>query len=301
MARRKLELWNIHASDIDRVAREGSASRTMDIRAPQSGYLLHKNLVEGARVTAGTDLYRIGNLDRIWVTAEVYEADSPWVAVGQPAQMELTNIQGEVVEGRVSYIYPTLNPVSRTMTVRLEYDNPGLRLKPGMFATVYIQFQRRDDVVAVPSEAILNSGQRKLVFVAHGRGSFEPREITTGLVGDRDLTEVTAGLEAGDLVVVSGQFLLDSESQLKEALRKIKAGVPDVAEGAADSAHPLNVYSCPMHPEVLADGAGRCPDCGMDLVERPGTDAEREEVYGGGGAADTQRCSRCSGCRGRTC
>jgi Cu(I)/Ag(I) efflux system membrane fusion protein/cobalt-zinc-cadmium efflux system membrane fusion protein len=287
-ARRKLELWDVTSRDIDHIAQTGASTRTIPIRAPQAGYLLHKNVVEGARIKAGTDLYRIGNLDRIWVTAEIYEADSPWVEVGQPAQMELTNIQGEVIGGEVSYIYPTLNPISRTLSVRLEFDNPGIRLKPGMFATVHIQYQQQDDVVAVPSEAILDSGRRKLVFVAHGRGSYEPREVTTGLVGDRSLTEVVSGLEAGELVVVSGQFLLDSESQLNEALRKIMAGVDGAGAAAGEHDHPDTLYSCPMHPEVLADGEGRCPTCGMDLVERPGTHDELEEVYMTSGAQPGQ-------------
>lgn len=287
-ARRKLELWNISSWDIHRIVEAGVSRRTVAIRAPQSGFLLHKNVVEGARVKGGTDLYRIGNLDRIWVTAEIYEADTPWVEVGQPAQMELTNIQGEVLEGEVSYIYPTLNPVSRTMTVRLEFENPGVRLKPGMFATVHVQFRRKDDVIAVPSEAILSSGRRKLVFVAHGKGAFEPREVTTGLVGDRELTEVLTGLDDGELVVTSGQFLLDSESQLKEALAKILAAVDEQDLAPVEHDHASTVYSCPMHPEVLADDEGRCPKCGMDLVERPGTDDELRQIYMDKGALPGQ-------------
>ena len=113
--------------------------------------------------------------------------------------------------------------MSRTLTVRLEFENPDMRLKPGMFATVYIQFRRLDDVVAIPTEAILDSGRRKIVFVSVGGGRFEPREIVTGLTGDHHMTEVLSGLAEGDQVVVSGQFLLDSESQLQEAIRKLTA------------------------------------------------------------------------------
>ena len=276
-ARKKLELWDLSSRDLDAVAAGGEARRTLPIRAPQAGFVLHKNLVEGAAVSAGQDLYRIGNLQRIWVTAEVYEHDAPWVEVGQPAQLELTNLQGQVVEGQVSYIYPTLNDKSRTLTVRLEFDNPGVRLKPGMFATVYIEYRRMDDVIAVPTAAILHSGQRQVVFVALGSGRYEPREITTGLVGDRRLTEVLSGLEAGDVVVTSGQFLLDSESQLQEALAKMQAGR---AGGHAGHDHSAEVWSCPMHPEVLSAEAGRCGECGMDLEQRAGTDAELEQVYG---------------------
>jgi Cu(I)/Ag(I) efflux system membrane fusion protein/cobalt-zinc-cadmium efflux system membrane fusion protein len=148
--------------------------------------------------------------------------------------MELSYEEGKVLEGKVAYIYPTLHEMTRTLSVRLEFENPDLRLKPGMFATVYIQFRRRDDVVAVPTEAILDSGRRKIVFVSVGEGHFEPREIVTGLTGDHHLTEVISGLEEGEEVVVSGQFLLDSESQLQEAIRKMLARRSRVsAEGGA--------------------------------------------------------------------
>jgi Cu(I)/Ag(I) efflux system membrane fusion protein/cobalt-zinc-cadmium efflux system membrane fusion protein len=145
------------------------------------------------------------------------------VEVGQPARMELSYEEGEVLEGKVAYIYPTLHEMTRTLTVRLEFENPDMRLKPGMFATVYIQSHRRDDVVAVPTEAILDSGRRKIVFVSIGAGRFEPREIVTGLTGDQYLTEVLSGIEPGEEIVVSAQFLLDSESQLQEAIRKMLA------------------------------------------------------------------------------
>ncbi len=280
-ARRKLELWDIAGYDIRKLEEAGEASRTMTIRAPQAGFVLHKNVVEGARVMAGNDLYRIGNLQRIWVTAEVYEHDAPWVDVGQPAQLELTNLTDQVVEGEVSYIYPTLNEKSRTLTVRLEFDNPGVKLKPGMFATVYIEYRKKDDTLAVPTEAILHSGRRKLVFVAHGEGRFEPREVTTGLQGDHRMTEVTSGLAEGDLVVTSGQFLVDSESQLQEALKKILASAKGEDTAAAtEHDHPDTVWSCPMHPDVVSDEKGRCPECGMFLEERRGTPEERHQVYG---------------------
>jgi Cu(I)/Ag(I) efflux system membrane fusion protein len=281
-ARRKLELWGLAAWDLDRLAEAGEASRTVPVRATAAGYVLHKDLVEGGRVRAGQDLYRLGDLQRIWVTSEVYEHDAPWVEVGQPAQMELSHLPGRAFEGEVSYIYPTLDPDTRTLTVRLEFDNPGVQLKPGMFATVYIQSRRLDDVVAVPTSAVLHSGRRQLVFVALGQGRFEPREVVTGLQGDHRMTEVIQGLAPGEEVVVSSQFLIDSESQLQEALARLMAGAAS-APGAAvradrgdqdhsdqheGTARP-GQYSCPMHPEVISDEPGRCPDCGMFLEQVP--------------------------------
>ena len=154
-----------------------------------------------------------------------------------------------------------------------------MRLKPGMFDTVYIQYRRKDNVIAVPTSAILHSGRQKLVFVAKGSGRFEPREVQTGLQGDHRLTEVLEGLSAGDQVVVNGQFLIDSESQLQEALRKLSTSAPE------PEAAPVTVWSCPMHPEVLSDTKDRCPDCGMFLEERTGTEAELAEVRGDAGTA----------------
>lgn len=275
-ARRKLELWDIAPRDIAAIEASGEAAHTMSVRAPSSGYVLHKNLVEGGRVDAGKDLYRIGNLQRIWVTAEVYEHDAPWIETDQPAQLELTNLAGQVVDGHVAYIYPTLNPRSRTLTVRLEFDNPGVRLKPGMFATVYIQYQRKDDVVAVPTEAIVHSGRRQLVFVSKPGGRFEAREISTGLQGDHRMTEVTSGLEDGDVVVTSGQFLIDSESQLQEALQKMLAA--ELGTDVPAEPSPPTLHACPMHPAITSPNPGKCTDCGMHLVPRAATTEERRAL-----------------------
>jgi Cu(I)/Ag(I) efflux system membrane fusion protein/cobalt-zinc-cadmium efflux system membrane fusion protein len=270
-ARRKLELLDFGKADIDAIEHDRRSRRALPIRAPRSGFILKKNVVEGAYVQEGRDLYRIGDLSRIWVTAKIYEHDAPWVEVGQLAQMELAYEPGKVIEGRVAYIYPTLDKPSRTLSVRLEFENPGNRLKPGMFATVYIQFQRRDDVLVVPTEAIIHSGIRQLVFTTPDDGHFEPREITTGLVGDRQGTEVLSGLDEGDLIVVSGQFLIDSESQLNEAIRKMleRRSADTVPPEEADSTAAATVWSCPMHPDVVSEEFGRCPICGMDLEKRP--------------------------------
>ncbi len=282
-ARRRLEFWNLSKSQIDRIGAEGKAMRTITVVAPQTGYVLLKNVVQGARVKAGTDLYRIGNLAKIWVNAEVYEFDAPWVMLGEKATMELSFQHGKIYKGTVAYIYPTLNPKSRTLTVRLEFDNPGLSLKPGMFATVRIEAQRKDDVILVPTESIIHSGTRQLVFVAVKLGHYEMREITTGLVGDRYTTEVLTGLRKGERVVTSGQFLLDSESQLQEAVQKLLAArlhakekrVRATSSKSVNSdehdgheGHSDKYYTCGMHPQIVQDGPGSCPICGMDLTPK---------------------------------
>jgi len=220
-ARARLDHWDLPGAAIRAVEQRGKAPRTLTIRAPRSGFLLHKSVVEGARASAGQDLMRIGRLDAIWVQAQVYEIDAPWVRPGQRATMELSFARGKHYEGKVSYIYPTLDPGTRTLTVRLEFRNPGLQLKPGMFTTVRIETRHLSDVLAVPAEAILRSGERHIVFVARGLGKYEPRQVVTGLVGAGHMTEVESGLREGETVVLSGQFLLDSESKLQEAMQKL--------------------------------------------------------------------------------
>ena len=274
-ARSRLRNWDVPSSVIDGAIKDGASRRTIPVIAPRSGFVLHKNVVEGARVNAGTDLYRIGNLQSIWVRTEVYEHDAAWVKAKQKASMEMTFAAGRQIVGMVDYVYPTLNTKSRTVTVRLEFPNPGLELKPGMFATVLIETRRKDDALIIPTEAIIHSGERQLVFVSRGIGRYEPRDIDTGVVGDRHLTEVLDGLREGERVVLSGQFLLDSESQLQEAINKLLEARLQKASGEDHSAHEHarsvedGMYDCPMHPEIVQQGPGSCPICGMFLEPMP--------------------------------
>ena len=271
-ARRRLAFWDIGPGTLKRIARRGKAMRTVTISAPRSGYVLHKKVVVGTKVNAGQDLFRIGKLDAIWVHAQVYEWDAPWVRVGQEASMELSFEKGKRYEGKVKYIYPTLNMHTRTLKVRLEFVNPGLRLKPGMFATVWIKTREKSNTLVAPTESIIHSGARNLVFVALAElGKYEPRQVTTGMAGDGHVTEVLGGLKAGETVVVSGQFLLDSESQLQEAMQKLLAARLQArgarsAERGTRSAGP--VWTCPLHPRIAEDKAGECVICGMELTEK---------------------------------
>jgi multidrug efflux pump subunit AcrA (membrane-fusion protein) len=280
-AAERVRLWGIPRSVLDKVAKQQKVERVILIRAPRGGYILHKNVVEGARVVAGTDLYRIGNLKTIWVNTEIYEFDAPWIQVGQPATMELSYQRGKKFSGRVNYIYPTLNRNSRTLTVRLVFENPGINLKPGMFATVRIEAQHKDGVLIIPTEAIIHSGERQIVFTTREIGKYQPRDIVTGLEGDDHVTEILSGLSEGDTVVTSGQFLLDSESQLQEAMQKFLADRLQVKQGAkthqADEDHQKagpaagqdeTFWTCPMHPQIIRDKPGTCPICKMDLVEK---------------------------------
>jgi Cu(I)/Ag(I) efflux system membrane fusion protein/cobalt-zinc-cadmium efflux system membrane fusion protein len=290
-ARARLSFWDLGAGTLKRIEQRGKALRTLTIGSPRSGYVLHKNVVVGTRVNAGQDLFRIGKLDAIWVHAQVYEWDAPWIRLGQKASMELSFEKGRQYHGKVSYIYPTLNTRTRTLMVRLEFVNPQLQLKPGMFTTVWIETRQRSGVLTIPTEAIIHSGERNLVFVAQDElGRYAPRQVVTGLAGDGHVTEIKSGLEEGETVVVSGQFLLDSESQLQEAMQKLLAarlqarGAQAPAEtkgkpagpGAAGHDHGARtVWTCPMHPTIVEDHKGTCPICGMDLVRKTIGDRER--------------------------
>lgn len=278
-AQKRLRQWDVPNSHIKEVLKSKNGSLRLIVRAPLPGYILHKNVVLGNRVKSGMDLYRIGNLDKVWIKAEVYEFDAPWIKLDQKAQMSLSFQQGKTWEGKVSYIYPTINQKSRTLTIRLEFDNPTLKLKPGMFATIYIDAQEKNGILTVPNEAIIHSGQRQIVFVSPEIGFYEPREIVTGLVGDNHYTEVLSGLALGDMAVISGQFLLDSESQLQEAITKMLRAKLQKANGSSVGKSPTKsqtsgkatkhtFYTCSMHPQVVESEPGTCPICKMDLVER---------------------------------
>jgi Cu(I)/Ag(I) efflux system membrane fusion protein/cobalt-zinc-cadmium efflux system membrane fusion protein len=175
------------------------------------------------RVDPNDNLFTIADLSTIWIVADVYEFELPWVELGQVGRVELGYLPGKAFFGLVSYIAPFLDPKTRTAEVRLELPNPHGELKPGMFGNTIIEAAPREQVTALPSEAVLHSGRRTLAIVALGGGRFESRELELGLDSGDGWTEVRAGLAPGEEVVVSGQFLIDSESKLQDAVQKLVA------------------------------------------------------------------------------
>jgi Cu(I)/Ag(I) efflux system membrane fusion protein len=215
-ARAKLASWTMSPGDIAAIEREGRSRRLFTVRSPASGFLIEKSVTQGQRVMAGDALYRIADLSRVWIEGNVYEQDLSSVHVGQVATAELDALPASVVSGRISFVYPTLDPETRTARVRIEVDNPAHRIKPGMFATIRLTAEG-SRALTVPRTAILATGQRVLVFVKRRDGMLEPREVSIG-ASTEDRTEVISGLSPGDSVVASATFLVDAESHLGTAM-----------------------------------------------------------------------------------
>jgi len=237
--RRRLELWDIPERDIDRLLTSGTVRKTLTIYAPATGVVTHLMVRKGMEIGANDNLYTIADLSDVWVYADVYEYELPWIAAGRHAVVDLSYLPGVHLEGTVTYVYPFLDPKTRTARVRVELDNPGLNLKPDMFANVRIEAETHENVLAVPTEAVIHSGRRNLVIVALGEGRFQPRDVTLGLDTGEGWVEVRHGLHESEQVVTSGQFLIDSESKLQEAVQKLLAADTDATEAKPDAEHAM--------------------------------------------------------------
>jgi RND family efflux transporter MFP subunit len=247
-SRRRLELWDLSHAQIDEVERTGRPIKSIALYSPAAGYVTARNAFPGQRVMPETELYAITDLSRVWVMAEVYEADAPQIHVGQTAVVTVPGTN-QTLAARVSYIQPEVDAATRTMKARLELPNPGLRLKPDMFVNVEMTLggARR---LTVPVDAVLDSGTSKTVFLDRGNGHFEPRAVETGArIGDR--VEIVKGLQPGERIVTSAAFLLDSESQLKSAMSGM---------GAAPAGQTAPLASMPgmpgMSPDQMAPKSG---------------------------------------------
>jgi len=212
-ARRRLALFDVPGGVIAAIEREGRPRRAVTLTAPSGGYVTTKGIVEGQQVEPGTELYTITDLARVWVEADLYEQEARAASVGREAVLTLSYDPGLRLTGKVAYVLPLLDPQSRTIKVRLEFPNPDLALKPGMFGDVTLAVEAADGVT-VPESAVIDSGTRQVVFVAVGAGRYEPRLVRLGVRGD-GRAEVLSGVAEGEQVVVRANFLLDSESRLR--------------------------------------------------------------------------------------
>jgi membrane fusion protein, copper/silver efflux system len=216
-ARRRLGYWDIPASDVAHIERAGEVQRALTLYAPVGGFVIEKNVLQGQRIMAGDALYKVADLTTVWVEGEVFEQDLSSVRLGVRAVAELEALPGEKFLGRITYVYPTLDPDTRTVRVRVEVPNSGLRLKPGMYATLRLTGARNAPALSVPRTAVLSTGERHLVFLKRPDGMLEPRLVEIG-VATADRIEVLRGVVAGDTVVASATFLVDAESNLGTVL-----------------------------------------------------------------------------------
>ncbi len=224
----RLKNWDISDEQIKALAQSGNAKRTLTFRAPVSGIVTEKKAVQGMRFMPGEVLYQIADTSSVWVQADVFEQDIATVSIGQKAKIKINAYPGEVFEGRIAYVYPTLKAETRTVPVRIELANPKGKLKPAMFADVEIPVAGATQVVTVPNSAVIDSGSKQVVIVQLGEGRFEPRPVKLGQRGS-DFVQVLEGVKEGEQVVTAANFLIDAESNLKAALggmQKAEAAKP---------------------------------------------------------------------------
>ncbi len=216
-ARRRLALWDIPADQVDSLEARGTVTRTLLLRAPRSGEITEKMVIDGQAVKPGDNLFLIADRRILWVDLAVFEQDASAVLIGMSATVRVDAVPSHVFRGRVAFVYPQLDDKTRTLTVRVEVDNRRGELRPGMYATAELGTAGRR-VVSVPLAAVLPTGTRDIVFVNRGNGRFAPRDVRVGARGD-SLVEIIAGLKAGEEVVASAAYLLDSESNLASAIQ----------------------------------------------------------------------------------
>ncbi len=232
--RKRLKYWNIPEEAIKRLKQTGEIQKSLTLRAPATGVVIKKNVVDGAHIKEGETLYKIADLSKVWVEASIYSNELPWIHKGQKARMQLSYLPGRTFIGKISYIYPYVNKKTRTVKVRIVFNNPNGILKPGMYANVRLQGKTIPHSTVIPLVAVIHTGTRTLVVQALGNGLFKPQEVKLGAIGGPNFNEVQvlSGLQPGEKVVTSAQFLFDSESRLQSAIQKmLHASKP----GRADS------------------------------------------------------------------
>ncbi|MEC4685570.1 MAG: efflux RND transporter periplasmic adaptor subunit [Nitrospirota bacterium] len=218
--RKRLLLMDIEPAQVRALEERGEVQKSMLLHSPATGTVIKKPVFEGMRVNPGMKLYTIADLSRVWVMVSFYEYELPFLKLGQEAEMSLPYEPGVTYKGRITFIYPYLSKKTRTVQVRMEFENPGLKLKPDMYADVVLKSKISPDAILVPSEAVIRTGVRNIVITSLGGGKFLPKEVRLGAEAE-GFVQVLSGLKEGDIAVVSGQFLIDSESNLREAINKM--------------------------------------------------------------------------------
>ena len=222
-ARRRLAYWDISPPQIERLEQTGEVFRTLKVTAPADGLVMKRMAgLEGMAVQPGMEIVHLADLSSLWLSVELFEDQVAWVQEGTEASIDLPYFPGQAFQGKVRFIEPDLSEATRTLRAKIEVPNPDGKLRKGMYATVELQPVRLQQVLTIPSQAVLRTGQRQVVVMARGDGEFSPREVVLGLEAE-GMAEVLRGLEEGEDIVTSAQFLLDSESQLRQAIQQLVA------------------------------------------------------------------------------
>ena len=230
-SKRRLALWDISEKQIHELEEKGEVQRTLTLYAPHSGFVIKKEANQGMKIMPDKELYTIADLSTVWVNVDIYESEIPFVRPGQTASVSLSYDPSSTINGKVAFIYPYVDEKTRTAKARLDVPNPGFKLKPDMYVNAEIKIDGGKHL-AVPEEAVLDSGLRKVVFIDKGNGHFEPKEVKLGSKGD-GFYQIVSGLDEGEKIAASSAFLLDSESRLAEAMGAM-AGMPGMSmEGMA--------------------------------------------------------------------
>lgn len=231
----RLKNWDISEEQVKSLAQSGNTKRTLTYRSPVSGVVTEKKALQGMRFMPGEVLYQVADLSSVWVVADVFEQDIGLVKAGAKARVKIDAYPEKQFEGKITYVYPTLNGSTRTVPVRVELPNPGLLLKPAMFAQVELSAFQKSSVVTVPTSSVIDSGLRQVVLVQKGEGRFEPRDVKLGARSDH-YVEIREGVKEGEPVVVSANFLIDAESNLKAALAGMNQAASRSDKASFDSA-----------------------------------------------------------------
>lgn len=247
----RLKYWDLSDKQIKKIENTGNVQKTLTIYSPARGVVINKNAFQGHYVKAGEHQYEIADLSKVWVDVDIYEYELPWIRNGMPAKMELSYIPGKIFKGKVLYVYPFLTAKTRTARLRLEFPNPDFQLKPNMYANVELASAIAKDSLVIPQEAVIDSGIRKIVFVVLGKGKFQPREVKLGIEGNDNEFQVLEGLKENEQIVISAQFMLDSESRLREAIQKMlevrqQSSTPASAEPMKMEANDLDMSDMKM-------------------------------------------------------
>ncbi|MGH9508377.1 MAG: efflux RND transporter periplasmic adaptor subunit [Terriglobales bacterium] len=273
-SRRRLELWGLTAEQIRELDKSNEPQIHITIYAPASGTVMERKVTEGQYVREGDSLYSLSDLSTVWVKADIYESDLPLVRMGQAAEIQSDALPGTMLTGRVSFIEPMLNPQNRTVAVRIQVPNPGLRLRPGMYVRAMLKPSMGRNVLAVPRTAVIDTGMKTLVYVATGKGVFEGREVKLGPAG-QEFYPVLDGLKEGERIVTEGNFLIDSQTRLTGGLTGLYGGSREFARGEAASSGGEYKVTFRTEPSPPQGGAESIFFVGvLDAQGRPVSDAE---------------------------